>query len=538
MSLWADRLRRRGGDEGLGLVEVIISMVILGVVLASTTPLIIGGLRASRTAQLNTQARALGQERIEKMRNLPYHVARANGQYLDVLDIYYRDVQPSAGNAGSNDPCATRTYSAGSYSCTITSLGSPYQSFRQVVTARFLDANRSVLTPASFYNSQTAGVDAPVSNLLGVDVLTSWTSGGKTHGYTVHSQIVNAVAGETILEGKLRIRALSITSNTASGDLAQLQAALLSLNGDVASGSSADLSAVTALASMASGQSIAGAQETLTAPPAAVGNSPSDSNGYSLDPSCATLCFGQTAVSGDQNVNVSSGAPQVSSSSNPLEVALRRTGSNVYRGFSYSNADNTNVDPSLVIQGPMVSGGRGATSDVATGWGYLNAGGTGATALVDKGGFQLPVLELFPTLFAPDGVVQVSITSASLSCSSGGSSGAVSADWSGEVRVWSDATGRYVAYPVRTGALALPAPPTVVVLPAGACATPVMLSTWVSAWTGLNSTSDISKGAGRRAVGVVSSLVSVLTVPTRTGDPTSALNVAVGSMSCVAEDGR
>lgn len=520
------------------MIEVIISMVILGVVIASITPLLISGLRASRTAQLNTQARALGQERIERMRNLPYHVARANGQYLDVLDIYFRDIQPTAGNAGANDPCSKREYGAGVYRCTITNLGAPYQAFTQVVTARFLNSERTLLTPPSFYNSQNAGVDAPVSNLLGVDVRTSWLSGGKTHAYTVRSQIVNAVAGETVLEGKLRIRALSITSNTASGDLAQLQVGLLSLNGDVASGSSADLGAVTAIANMASGQSISGAQQTLSAPPAAVGTSPADSNGHTLDASCLTLCFGQTAVTGDQNVNVTGGAPLVSSSTNPVTVSLRRTGGNQYHGYSYSNATTTDVDPSLDIQGPMVSAGGGATVDVANGWGYLDANGTGSTALVDKGGFRLNRLELFPTSFAPEGVVQLWIDDAWLSCSSGGSSGAVNASWSGYVRVWNGATNAYVSYPVKNGGIALPDPSTVQVLPSGPTGAPRMLSSWVSAWTGLTSTSEISKGAGRRAVGVVGSVVSILTVPTRAGDPTSALNVSVGSMSCVAEDGR
>lgn len=522
----------------MGLVEIIISMVILGVVLASVTPLIIGGLQASRTAQLNTQARALGQERIEKMRNLPYHVARANGQYLDVLDLYYRDVQPSAGNAGGHDPCSSRTYASGAYTCTITSLGAPYQAFQQVVTSRFLDANRNVLTPPAFYDSQNAGVDAPVSNLLGVDVVTSWFSRGKTRHYAVHSQIVNAVAGETILEGKLRITALNITSNTVGGDLAQLQAGLLSLNGDVASGSSADLSAVTAMASTGSGQTISGARETLTAPPAAVGTSPSDSGGYSLDPSCATQCFGQTSVSGDQNVNVSSGSPVVSSATNPVTVALRRTGSNIFHGFSYSNADSSNADPGLQVAGPMVSAGNGSTTDVVTAYGSLSANGTGASALTEKGGFQLPYLQLFPTSFAPNGIVQVKVDYAWLSCSSGGSSSAVNAGWNAEVKVWNGATGGYTEYHVQNGSGALPAPSAIQVQPATAMAGPVMLDRWISAWTGLNSTSQISKGAGRRAVGSVNSIVSILTAPTRTADPTSALNVTVGAMSCIAEDGR
>jgi type II secretory pathway pseudopilin PulG len=518
----------------LGLVEIIVSMMIFGVALASVTPLVIGGLRASRTAQVNTQARALGQERIEKMRNLQYHVARQNGQCVDVLDTYYRDVQQSAGNAGPNDPCAARAYASGVYTCTITNLGAPYQSFTQQVRTRFLDANRNVLVPPSFYDSQQSGVDAPVSNLLGVDVVTSWTSANKSHSYTVHSQIANAVASDTILEAKLRISALNILSNTATGDLAQLQAGLLSVNGDVANGSSSDLSALTAMASLGSGLTESGAQETLTAPPAMTGTSPSDSSGHSLDASCLTLCFGQTSVTGDQNVNIANGAPMVSSATNPVMVALRRTGSNLYHGFSYSNADNTNVDTSLQLQGPMVSGGTGSTSDVAVSWGYLASDGTGNTSLVGRGGFRLPHLELFATPFAPNGVVQVSVDHATLSCTSGGSTSSVAADWSGEVKVWNGA--QYVEYHVGNGKPALPDPTTVQV--ATDAAGPVMLSRYVQAWSALTSTNSISKGSGRRALGSINSIVSILTAPTRLAEPTSALNIGIGAMSCVAEDGR
>lgn len=520
----------------MGLVEIIISMVILGIAMASITPLIIGGLRASRTAQLNTQARALGQERLEKMRNLPFHVAYSNGKYLDVLDIYYRDLQASAGPDPSfPDPCDSRTWSAGVYSCTIKSkIGAPYVGFTQLVQTRFLDANRNLITPTN-YNSQSASYDMPVSNLLGVDVTTSWASGGKTHSYRLHSQIVNAVTGTTMLEAKLRITPLSIASNMATGDVGELQAGLISLDGDLSTGSSAGLSAVTAMAGLSSGQTVFGAKDSVSAPPASTVVDPSDTNGHSLDASCATLCFGQTAISGDDSVRVSVGDPMASSSTNPLVVALRRTGSNVYHGFSYTNADTTNgLDPSLQLQGPMVSAGSGGTSDVVVSNGYLDTSGTGTTSTREKGGFYMPTLQLFPTSFAPNGLVQVTVDSASLACQSGAGSSSVTASWQAEVRWFNAGTGQYVEYQLQPGQGALPDPATLVVDPSSG----TTLSHWISSWSGLTSTSGVSKGGGARAVGVVPSLVSIITAPTRTNAPTSALNVAIGGMSCVAMDAR
>lgn len=524
----------------MGLVEILISMTILAIALASITPLIIGSLRASRTAQLNTQARALGQERIEKMRNLPFHVARQNGKYIDVLDLYFQNLKGLTAGAGGADPCSTRQYdsTSGINTCTITNLLAPYQQFTQVVMTRFLDANRNVVFPPSYYDSQTDSVDMPASNLLGVDVVTRWVSQGKTHTYTVHSQIANAAAGATLLQAKLRVSPLSITSNMASGDLGQLQAGLLSIEGGVASGSSSSLSATTALASLSSGLSVAGVQESLSAPADKVGNSPSDSNGHSLDVSaCATLCFGQTAITGDQNVKITAGDPIVSSSSNPIVLALRRTGSNVYRGFSYSNADSSNgLDTSLRLQGPMVSGGSGSTSDVVVSKGWMSAAGTGATSTVNRGDFYMPVLQLFPTSFTPNGLglVQVEVDSAYLSCQSGAGTSSVTSDWHGQIQWWDGTRGGYVERDLTPGGTQLPDPSTIIVDPN----TGLTLSHWISSWSSLTSKTGISRGVGARAVGAVNSLVSIITAPTRTGDATSALNISVGAMSCVAEDVR
>jgi type II secretory pathway pseudopilin PulG len=534
----AELHRRVQSDEGLGLIEVIISMVIFGLAITATTPMLLGGLQASRTAQLNTKARALGQERLEKMRNLPYHVAFQNGRYIDVLDIYFRDLQASTGPDPSfaADPCDRRTYAAGVYSCLIKNkIGVPYKGFSQLVEVRFLTETRTLVTPRSTYTSQSAGNDMPVSNLLGVNVTTSWASAGKSHSYRLQSHIVNALPGTTSLEANLKVTPVSITSDMVGGDLAQLQAGLLSMAGDVATGSNATISAVTAMAGLASGQTIYGARETRSAPPSQGALNPSDSNGYSLGTSCATLCFGQTAITGDDTVRVLVGDPMVASASNPVTVGLRRTGSNQYKGFSFSNADSTNgLDPALRLQGPFVSAGSGNTTDVVVSQGYLDTSGTGATSTVESGSFRMPMLQLFPTSFAPDGLVQIQVDSASLTCQSGSGSSSVTAAWQVRVRWYNSSTGQYVEYQLRPGSAALPDPSTLVVDPTSGAT----LGTWIASWSGLTSTAGISQGTGARAVGTVPSLVSIITAPTRTGSPSSAINLAVGAMACLALDVR
>ena len=522
------------GDNGFSLVEIIIAMTIFMIVAVATTPLLVGGLKAGRIAQLNLQGKALGQERLERMRNLPFHVARQNGQYLDVLDIYFRDTV-AVGALAPGDTCSQRSYDATTktYSCTVTNLGADYSGFRQVVKMQFLKADRCVVTPLAAYTSQTAGVDAPVSNLLGVAVTTSWslTSGPKS--FTVRSLIINAQADPNVISTNLQTSALDVTSNLANGDILTLEGGLLSSEGSLTTGSSASLSAVSARAGLSSGVTAVGAALSLTAPPAINGTSPTDPGGRFLDGStCVYACFGQTAVSGDQNVTVTSGQPKVSTMSNPVQADLRRTGLNVFRGYSYSNATPAETDPGLGVIGPMVNGGSGGSSDVLRARGYLDATGTGATAVRTAGFVRLDHLELFPTLFAPAGVVQVELDDASVTCQSGGGSAAVTATWSGRVRYWSAASGAYVQLALGPGQPALPLPSSLQVVPGRP------LSTWVQSWSALTSTTPVNETSGRRSKATISAVLSILTTETRSGDPTSPLNLAVGSLACLAEDLR
>lgn len=536
-----DRLRRRlaGADAGFGIVETLISMLIFGIVAVATLPMLIGGLTAGRTAQLNLQGKALGQERLEQMRNLPYHVARQNGQYLDVLDIYFRDTQ-STGVLAPADRCSARSYVAATatYSCTITSLGAEYGLFRQVVQTQFLDFQRNVVTPPAGYTSQTAGMDSPVANLLGVTVTTSWTQAGRVRSFPVRSHIANAQAEGSLIRAAVQSSALKVTSELVGGDLLQFEGGLVSGEGSLTTGSTASLSVAVARAARASGTSVGGASLSLNAPPTASGASPSLSGKYLDGSTCLIACFGQTAVSGNQQVAVTSGQPTVSLATDPVTGTLRRTGANVFRGFSYNNAPLADTSPALGLNGPMVSGGVGSTTEVLSGAGYLDAAGTGAAAVRSGSSVALPVLELFPTAFAPSGVVQVTLTGASLQCSSGGGNAAVTANWGGQVRYWSGASGAYVPLSLAPGAAALPDPTLVEVVAASATTPATTLSTWVAAWSALTDPAAAVASAGRQAKGEVSSVLSILTSETRSSDPTSALNIAVGAMSCLAEDNR
>jgi prepilin-type N-terminal cleavage/methylation domain-containing protein len=453
----ADRLRRRSaGDDGFGLVEIIIAMMIFAVVTIATAPLFVGGLKAGRAAQLHLQGKSLTQERLEKMRNLPYHVARQNGQYLDVLDIYFRDLQAN-GALSAGDVCSTRTYAAATstYTCRITALGTAYPGFSQVVSTQFIDAARAVKVPPATYTSQTAGVDAPVSNLLSTTVVTSWTQAGKTRTFSLRSFIANAQADPNVINASLRASAFSISSNMSTGDVLELEAGLVSSEGALNTGSTAGLSVAAARGGLASGVSATGASLSLSAPPAATGSSPS-AGGTFLQSSCAMLCFGDTAITGAQTADVTSGLPKVSASANQVTATLKRTGTGSFKGFSYSNADPSVIAPALLLDPtlPMVSAYQAAGgSTVASASAYLDATGSGASAVKSSSTVAVNELDLFPTTFISGGrgLVRVVLSSATLACQSGGGATSVTANWAGQVGYWSSAIDGYVYYGAAAG---------------------------------------------------------------------------------------
>ena len=93
MSRWFDLLRRRrDGEAGFTLVEIMVALTLVALAAAGSIPLFIIAAKASQTSRLNTQAKNLAQWRFESMRDLPFHVDRQNGPFVDLLDIYYTNL--------------------------------------------------------------------------------------------------------------------------------------------------------------------------------------------------------------------------------------------------------------------------------------------------------------------------------------------------------------------------------------------------------------------------------------------------------------
>jgi hypothetical protein len=268
--------------------------------------------------------------------------------------------------------------------------------------------------------------------------------------------------------------------------------------------------------------------------------------------SCYPVCFGSTEVTGDVGAKVSAGVPVVSSNAVNSAAAgiLKRTdlpGSDI-GGISYTNlAPSDVVDASLSLDTskPMLFfRDTDASSDVVVqGSGYLLAtrNPNPNTVRARASGFTKR-LRILPTSFAPDGVVRITLTSASIDCNNaGGGTSTVSADWSANVSWWTPSG--YDSHVLSKTSGPLPDPSTIEVVGDNIFTIGVnerrMLSDWIADWSGLHASSPVVESTGRLARGSMPAVVSITTKPTRGAlNPASALGIEIGSLTCTAEDLR
>lgn len=535
------RRLRAGEDDGFSLVEILVSIVIAGLVAAAVLPLLLSGMMAGNVAKSDTQAKALAQERLEQMRNLPFYVAFDSGDYSDVLDIYFRDESSTvaAVTPAGRNPCSARGYVAGtkSYVCQLPARQIGVTTFTQRVETTFRNASNAVVTPRTGYKSYQSLVDTPASSLLGVVIRTDWQVGEKTKSYTLRSSIARTNGEAPLITSRFRGSALRVTS-TVGADTLQFETGVVSAEGSKSTASTAAATAVGAIASLASGSTVRGANATLQAPADDVRGT---QNGAASDldgAGCLRVCFGPTTVKDGVAATVSTGVPVVGETSPGLRLraALTRTGAADDRGFGYSNATAAQVLETLAVPAlPIVSAQPTTTGSVAEATGHVNAVSSGTTSVTSSVSAKTQEIQLFRTTEAPGGIVQVVLTTASLQCTDLKSgSPTVTSDWDATVRVW-DGTGYGTyTYQIKKGStVSLPnqtAREAIVVAPGKT------LANYISSWDSVNPAAVNQSADDAKAQ--IPAVISILTSPTRLGDASSALNIAVGSLSCDARDNQ
>ncbi|HUR74276.1 MAG TPA: type II secretion system protein [Sporichthya sp.] len=483
---------RRWRDQGFSTLEIIVAISLLAILLTAVAPQFISTARAGNRAKLISQSKGVLQGQFDTMRALPFRVAPAAGDYLDVLDTYYRNVTapgavPVCGPAKSpNQPLASWTgyvSATNSARCAYEPAGAFYryvvaagtQGLRPgsalVVDTQFVSAATpsTVVAPTSTYNSQIAGRDRAPVQQIGVTATALFSDHGVWKPVTAYTQLAShtpATPQIKLAAGATAIEIGSAAAPPAAGadpERLSLTGGQMELTGSLfnTSEAKASLTSMSAASSTTGRQS--GAALAVSAPYTNIVNL--DTGQGDLVSGCSSICWGATTLT-PFVLSADNGLPRAGVSGipgliNPVQTLLPdnvtrdgfrfRTGSVTLPGLSPDLVTLdatpppgellTNLVPSLVgglyLCAPSLTG---PVSHV-TSSGYLNSTDeTTATAplSVDAcGGARTNVIRVLPTATAPDGLIRVTVRS-SARCQVSGSTHTPSAtaDYRAEVEYW------------------------------------------------------------------------------------------------------
>jgi hypothetical protein len=582
VSHWSDRGRASARkDGGFSLIEVVVALGILMVLVTATLPQVVAGIRASSTARLVTQAKGMAQAQLDEMRNLPYHVSSDAGRFRDVFDYYYENL-----TAGANPVCMdgakfrapeprwTGYVVPGGTRCSYEpATGAFYRTverveakkgisaFTIVTSTQFLSGSTppAPVTPPSGYDTKDAVKGEPASAQIGVTVTVLYTERATLRPTSISTQIARQPPAVTRVRAQASATAVevgSMTSDTVPVPVS-LTAGLLSLNGSLTHSSTVIANVVAASAGLGTGEQAAGASSTVAAPPTGSSAVVTALAGK-LGLRCDLACWGGTRVDAPA-VSATNGLPLIGSPTSPAQSLLTDKASN--SGISFGNGPAGTYRPELKLKAPLVrldqdketvaagSGvsstctlGTAGTSSFVTASGYLTTTATGVETCAVA---RASTVSLFPTEFAPRGVVLIELSRATVRCqvTGGGHVAAVARDYVAVVRYW-DGT-KYV-----TAGSITPSSKGDVLEEIPLATTPTgggkMLGDYIDAWSALTAGEVTALAASGTATVKLPGIISLTTQGVRpssdpeitTGDPLSVVSLTIGALSCTATDAR
>jgi prepilin-type N-terminal cleavage/methylation domain-containing protein len=566
-------------DEGFTLVEVLVSIAILLVLIAAVLPLLITGIRTTDVVRGALQEKGLAQTELERMRNLPFHVATSAGNYVDVLDRYYPNLtapgttNPSCGTSANwSVPATTWTgyLSATAPRCSweppgplyrtvrttgTTVAGDPLpQGFVLVVDTQFLtDATPPVaVAPATGYNRTQVSKDRMPSRQIGVTIAVFRTGRVNSNPMTTYSQIVKRDQLAPLVRSAVDATAVSLGITTATGLPLTVAAGRLDLNATLTQSSTATAVLAGVNASTSSGAT-GGSITTATAPPAA-SLAAQDTAAGQIDPDgCALACWGTTRRSAVA-LSAADGLPTAGSPTAPLQASVRdltNQGLSLGAGAGATYLGQR-TGPVIKVTGAGVRTGNSgcATAEsgdvvpaVSSGWLRTTLPEDPANpSLVEACGLaRATTVAVVPTTFAPDGVLRVTLTAASVSCrvAGAGHTPTYGATFDALVEYWTP-TGYVTAGQVNQTTLTDPLAAVPLTTPLGANG---VLGDYIESWSMLTKSGIRgSTGAGQASV-QLPGVVNLTTKPVRangdgTPDEQSVATMSLGTLSCVAKDQR
>lgn len=555
------------------------SLGIFAIVLVALLPQLIVGIQATATARVVSQAKGIGQGQLERMRHLPFHIAPAAGDYVDVLDYYF----PDLGTPGTTPTCK----SGGDYNLPATAwsgyvaagsaarcdyepvTGAFYRSvkvvaaepgirgFTVVVDTQFLSGATppAPVSPLSGYDTQTVGKDSPAASQIGVSVTVFYDRRGTLRPVSHYTQIAERLSTTSRVRSEADVRVLDVGSVTADKVPLTFSAGLLNLTGSVSYASTVNANLAATSAGLATGEQGGGASRTLEAPPSLTTTATAETAGVLPVGACSYACWGGTSLPGF-SLSADDGLPTAGTEAGPAQVLVTDlTNSGLTFGNSVSDyRPALDLSPPLVRLDPSASSGSSGLSGCAVGAtgsaSYLSASGYLKTTEADLTGIvescavaRAKPVELFPTSFAPRGVVRIELERASARCSVQGSAHAASTsyDYRAVVRYF-DGTDYTTAATVVPGLITDPLESVPLTTSVGGGHT---LGDYISSWSAL--TSDKVVDVRRAGVTNVNlpGIVNIASTPVRPDatapsglDDNSVVSLTVGALSCRAEDAR
>jgi type II secretory pathway pseudopilin PulG len=595
---------RERRDRGFTLVEIVVALGILMVVLVALLPQLVVGLRATGVARQVTQAKGISQGQLEEMRNLPFHIAPAAGDFIDVLDRFYPDltapaVTPvcSSGGAYASPQVGWSGYVAagsgarcdyepatGAFYRTVEQVPAVAGSggFTLVVDTQFLSGATPPVpvSPASGYHTRTVGRDSPASSQVGVTATVFYRDRGTVRPVSTSTQIAERLPTLSRLRAEASARVLEVSSvvpGTPSGVPLTLSAGLLDLTGSVSFASTVSASLAATSAGLATGERGGGAEATGSAPPATPVAPVNRGAGLLTPGGCAYACWGSTGVTGF-DLTSADGLPRAGSATSPAQVLLTDTANN---GLTFGNTSTAGdyrpalelapVSAPVLLQlddaaaGAVASGlsgcGLGSTGTPA----YLSASGYLETTTTDVAACSVgrsAVVELFPTTFAPNGVVRVRLEKAAAGCrlATTAHTPSTTVDYRAVVEYYdgdaSDGSPYTVAATVVPGQTTnqLDAVPLTTPIGGGSRTLGTYISSWSSVTVGRVVDAKQAATASQPATAEVTvpGVVTISSQPVRTGpdpldpadpssplvDPASSVSLTLGALACRVEDDR
>lgn len=447
-----------GTDDGFTLVEVIVALTIFAIAALSAVPLVLGGLKASARARVETLAKDVTQQRIERMRNLPFHVDRQNGPFVDLLDRYYTNAAGTAVNTGETSCTGLYVASAGgaagaptgpAFKTTCTTV-TDAPGFSEVIYAQFLLKTATPAAVPASYNSQVVGYDGSPSPLLGITVITSYNRSGQRGTLRTYTEVADIRGNQPLVITQGRAQALSVTSTTVDQSVALTAAAgLVKVDGSLTSGSIASSStAGSYLEQKGVGAPVTGSALSATAPANPAGSTGSSTQNGTQSGSAVSATYGTWASCGwgwatrtgaaDVSATTATGLPIAPSDAAPDATGSTSatTSSGLVQGgsgcggyaFGFRNWLTTPAYSSalrLAADRPLVSvANANGASDLATGLAVgraavsaTDASTSGHTSTANTGA-STAVVSILPTIDRPGGLVTAKLNSSSLSCTS------------------------------------------------------------------------------------------------------------------------